>query len=73
MNLINTFLEKQHLIFLVNSSIFLEIPISGGVMFQILDPRYLKHFRPLLTVLIGPVVKFARHQKLYFVVRIIHS
>ena len=47
----------QHLIFLVNSSIFPEFFISGGIMFQILGPRYLKLFRPLLTVLIGPVVK----------------
>ena len=73
MDLIKTFLGGQHLIFLVNSSIFPEIAISGGVMFQILDPRFPKLFRPLLLVLIGPVVKCASHRKLYFVVRIIHS
>ena len=36
---------------------FPEFLISGGTMFQILGPRYLKLFRPLLTVLIGPAVK----------------
>ena len=41
----------------MNSSMFPEYLILGGIMFQILGHRYLKLFRPLLTVLIGPGVK----------------
>ena len=36
---------------------FPEYLISGAIMIQILGPRYLQLFRPLLTVLIGPVVQ----------------
>ena len=46
----------QHLILLVNYPMFPEFLISGGIMFLILVPRYLKLSRPLLTVLIGLVV-----------------
>ena len=54
---------------------FPEFLMSGGAMFQILGPRFFKLLRPLLTVLIGPVVKSAviKDCKLYFVAQIIHS
>ena len=50
------FLGVEHLIFLVNTSLFPDFLVSGG-MFQILGPSYLEFFRPLLTVIIGPVVR----------------
>ena len=56
-------LGVQRLIFLSNSSMFPEIVTSGSIMFQISGPRYLKVFRPLLTVLIGPVVKSVCDQR----------
>ena len=55
---------------------FPEFLISVGIMFQILGPRYLKLFTPLLTVQIGPVVKslfVIEDCRVYFVVQIIHS
>ena len=65
------FLGVQPLIFLVNCSMFLEFLISGGVIFQILGPKHLKGFRPMI---IDPVVKsMIKDCRVYFVVRIIHS
>ena len=58
------FLEVQELIFLVNSSMFPEFLISGGKTSKILSPSYFKLFRPLLTVLIDPVVKFVCDRRL---------
>ena len=59
-NLQGQLLGVQQLIFLVNSSFFPEF----GIIFQILSSRYLKFFRQLLTVLIGPVVKFVCNRRL---------
>ena len=36
---------------------FVEFLIAGSIVFQVLGPRYLKHFTALLAVLSGPVVK----------------
>ena len=53
---------------------FPEFLISGGVIFQILGPKHLKSFRPILTVIIDPVVKsMIKDCRVYFVIRIIHS
>ena len=68
------FLGVQPLIFLVNCSMFPEFLISGGVIFQSLGPKHLKSFRPILTVIIDPVVKsMIKDCRVYFVIRIIHS
>ena len=69
------FLRIQQLILLVDSSVFSDFPISDGIMFQVLGPRYLKLLRPLLTALIGPVVESVcdRSCRVYFFVQIIHS
>ena len=63
MDVIKT-LGVQHLIFLVDYSMFPEFLISGSIMFQVLGPIYIKLFRPLLTVLIGPIVKFVCDRRL---------
>ena len=52
-NLQGQFLGFQPLILLANFSMF----PSGCIMLQILGLKYLKFFRPLLIVFIGPVVK----------------
>ena len=43
---------------------FPEFLISGGMVFKILGLRYLKLFRPLLIVPVGPVVKSACDRRL---------
>ena len=45
---------------------FPEFLVSIGIMFQILGPRYLKLFRPLLAVLTGPVVKSVCDKRILF-------
>ena len=63
MDVIKT-LGVQHLIFLVDYSVLPEFLISGSIMFQVLGSIYIKIFRPLLTVLIGPIVKFVCDRRL---------
>ena len=36
---------------------FPEFLISGGIMFKILGSRYLRLFKPLLIVPVGPIMK----------------
>ena len=56
-NLQGQFLGFQPLILLANFSMCPEFLPSGGIMLQILGLKYLKFFRPLLIVFIGPVIK----------------
>ena len=57
-------LGVQYLIFLVDYPMFPKFLISGSIIFQVLGPMYVKIFRQLLTVLIGPIVKFVCDRRL---------
>ena len=54
----------QHLIILVNSSVFPEFLILGDLTLQALGPLCLILFTPLSAVLIGPAVKYVCNRRL---------
>ena len=48
---------------------FPEFLISGGIMFKILGSRYLRLFKPLLIVPVGPIMKSVCGRRLYSIFR----